>query len=85
MVWGHPIFSMGVDVGTWAYFTIVTAVIAAPTGIKVFRKLTTPHGPYLTLSPSLLWGIDFIFLSTLDGLPYLTSQLILSSTILSIS
>lgn len=66
-VWLHHFFTMGAGANVNAFFGIMTAVIAVPTGVKVFNWLFTMYKGRVRLATPMLWFLGFVVTFTLGG------------------
>merc|ERR1712113_874842 len=70
IVWGHHMYTVGLETDTRAYFTGVTILISLPTGTKIFIWLSTYLGnpPLLNLkTSSALFALLFLLMFTIGG------------------
>merc|ERR1712232_557859 len=70
VVWGHHMYTVGLETDTRAYFTGVTILISLPTGTKIFNWLRTYLGnlPFLQLrTSSALFAVLFLLIFTIGG------------------
>merc|ERR1712198_500363 len=70
VVWGHHMYTVGLETDTRAYFSGVTIFISLPTGTKIFNWLSTYLGnpPLLQLKTnSPFFGLLFLLMFTIGG------------------
>jgi cytochrome c oxidase subunit 1 len=70
LVWGHHMYTVGLESDTRAYFTGVTILISLPTGTKIFNWLTTYLGnpPLINLKiSSVFFSLLFLLMFTIGG------------------
>ena len=68
MVWGHHMFTVGMsDTARWV-FSLLTFLVAIPTGIKVFNWMATLYRGSIEVKVPLLYALGFIFLFSIGGL-----------------
>merc|ERR1711975_198531 len=70
LVWGHHMYTVGLESDTKAYFTGITILISLPTGTKIFNWLTTYFGnpPLLHIRiSSVFFSLLFLLMFTIGG------------------
>lgn len=67
IVWLHHFFTMGAGANVNGFFSIMTMVIAIPTGVKVFNWLFTMFRGKVNFSSPMYWFLGFIATFTLGG------------------
>ncbi len=68
MVWLHHFFTMGAGADVNAFFGIMSAIIAVPTGVKVFNWLFTMYRGRVVFGTPMLFTIGFIVTFVVGGL-----------------
>merc|ERR1712001_504734 len=70
VVWGHHMYTVGLETDTRGYFSGVTILISLPTGTKIFNWLSTYLGNPSLLqlrTGSLLFVLLFLLMFTIGG------------------
>lgn len=68
IVWLHHFFTMGAGANVNAFFGIMTAIIAVPTGVKVFNWLFTMYRGRIRFTTPMLWFLGFVVTFTIGGM-----------------
>ncbi len=68
LVWGHHMFTSGMsDTARWI-FSLLTFLVAIPSGIKVFNWIATLYKGSIRLDPPMFFTFSFVFLFAIGGL-----------------
>jgi cytochrome o ubiquinol oxidase subunit I len=67
-VWLHHFFTMGAGANVNAFFGILSAIIAIPTGVKMFNWLFTLYRGRVRFEVPVLWAIGFMVTFVIGGL-----------------
>lgn len=68
LVWAHHMFTSGISDTARIIFSLLTYIVALPSGVKVFNWVATMYKGSIDPKPPLLWVMAFIVLFSIGGL-----------------
>lgn len=68
LVWGHHMFSSGISDFSRAIFSLLTFLVAIPTGVKVFNWVATLYKGSIDMRAPMLYVMMFIIIFSIGGL-----------------
>jgi cytochrome o ubiquinol oxidase subunit I len=68
MVWLHHFFTMGAGANVNAFFGVMSAIIAVPTGVKIFNWLFTMFQGRVVYHTAMLYAVGFMVTFVIGGL-----------------
>ncbi len=68
LVWGHHMFVSSQSIYAGMVFSVLSFIVAVPSGIKVFNWTATLHKGSITFQTPMLYALGFIGLFTIGGL-----------------
>jgi len=68
LVWAHHMFTSGMSDVAVFVFSLLTFIVAVPSGVKVFSWVSTMYKGSIQMTPPLLLSLCFIYLFSIGGL-----------------
>jgi cytochrome c oxidase subunit 1 len=68
LVWAHHMFTSGMSDVAVFVFSLLTFIVAVPSGIKVFSWVSTMYKGSVLMTPPLLFALCFVYLFSVGGL-----------------
>lgn len=66
-VWGHHMYTSGMSEAARIFFSVLTFLVAIPSGVKVFNWVATLYKGSIDVRTPLLYALGFIFLFMIGG------------------
>jgi cytochrome c oxidase subunit 1 len=75
-VWAHHMFAVGLGPVANTAFGVSTAIIAIPTGVKIFNWMATMHRGDIRFEPPMLFAIGGVTMFVIGGLSGVTHAIV---------